>query len=387
MNIVVTIAGLDPESGGPSRTVPALCSALAREGAAVHVVTVRENRVALSANFIEAVKTSVIPIRTSRYDPFSWRKSFYNALERLIRTTEPTVLYDVGLWLPSNHFAAATARKHRIPFVSSPRGMLSEHALGISKVKKKLAWTMYQRRDAQSASAWHATSQSEANDIRAQGLKQPIAIIPNGVDVPKRKTVASENRRQRTMLFLSRLHPIKGLKDLIEAWARLKPNDWRVIVAGPDESNYRAELEALVGSFELTKQFDFIGPVADNDKWNLYGTAELFVLPSYSESFGQVIGEALASAVPVITTKATPWSDIEAENAGWWINTGVDPLTGALCDAVSRAPAELRAMGERGRELIQRKYSWSRVAKEMKSLYEWLLGLRDRPSSVVTLHV
>jgi glycosyltransferase involved in cell wall biosynthesis len=262
--------------------------------------------------------------------------------------------------------------------------MLSAQALQFAKWKKRLAWIAYQKSDLRRARVLHATSENEAKDFRARGLSQPIAIVPNGVDVPAdSREPITNNRELKTVLFLSRLHPMKGLKDLVRAWAQVRPPRWRVILAGPDEDGHRSEIEALIASLNLQSDFEFAGSVDDEMKWKLLAGADLFVLPSYSESFGLAIAEALAAGVPVITTKATPWRELESHRCGWWIDNGVEPLANSLAEASSSSAAELHEMGKRGRKLIEQNYSYSQVALEMKALCGWLLNQRNRPSGVI----
>ena len=265
----------------------------------------------------------------------------------------------------------------------SPRGMLSAQALEVSKWKKRLAWLAYQKSDLQIARVLHVTSETEAEDCRHRGLTQPIALIPNGIDVPPAGDLQKPKNGLRSALFLSRLHPIKGLKDLVQAWARARPAGWRVVVAGPDEDGHRKEVETLVDKLGLHEQFDFVGAVDDEEKWKLYSEADLFMLPSYSESFGQAIGEALAAGVPVITTRATPWREIETNRCGWWIEIGVDSLAKALSVATSSSDAELQQMGRRGREFVKKQYSWQASAKKIISVMQWLIGKTERPSWLV----
>lgn len=383
MKVVVTIAALNPAHGGPARTIPALCRALVNSGAEVTLLTVSEGESNVAAYADENFKLEVVPSRTNRYQSFSWRVAFRRALEQLLRTEVPTVLYDVGLWLPANHFVASIARTTATPLVVSPRGMLSTTALQVSKWKKRLAWEFYQRRDLQVARVLHATSDAEASDFRARGLRQPIAIIPNGIDVAESWPQPTATKGPRTALFLSRLHPIKGLRDLVEAWARVRPADWRVVIAGPDEHNHRAKIETLLSQHNLRDQFEFVGAVDDLSKWTLYRSSELFILPSHSESFGQVIGEALAAGVPVITTRATPWSGIGAHRCGWYIDTGVEPLVAALIQATGSSSDELRQMGARGQSFVTQSFSWDTVGRKMMALFEWLVGSGLEPESVI----
>ena len=250
--------------------------------------------------------------------------------------------------------------------------MLSVEARQVSRWKKALAWRIYQRRDLAVARALHATSKAEASDLRAFGLLQPIAIVPNGVELPSEQSEPAKTNGVRTALFLSRLHPIKGLRDLINAWEQLRPQGWEVVIAGPDENNHRGEMEELVASKNLHREFRFVGSVDDKDKMQLYRAAELFILPSHSESFGQSVAEALSAGVPVITTCATPWQQIETFRCGWWIDPGVEPLTVALREATKRSPADLQEMGQRGRKLIAECFTWKASAEKMMEVFRWL---------------
>src|SRR6266404_4915264 len=381
MKVVVTIATLNPQHGGPARTVPALCQALVRHGAEVEMVTIAERGRGAASLETAGFNATVIETGATRYQPRSWAAQFKDALSNALRGKKDVVLCDVGLWLPSNHFAAQVAAQTQTPFVISPRGMLSGQALQFAKLKKRLAWIAYQKSDMKRAQVLHATSENEAKDFRQRGLTQPIAIVPNGVEVPVQLLLRpTSHESSRTLLFLSRLHQMKGLKDLVRAWAQVRPPHWRVVLAGPDEDGHRSEVESLIASLNLQSDFEFAGRADDETKWKLLSNADLFVLPSYSESFGLAIAEALAAEVPVITTRATPWSELESNQCGWWIETGVAALANSLAEATNKTAAELREMGERGRKLVLEKYSWDIVAERMLSIFEWLIERREQPA-------
>ncbi len=381
MKIVLTIAALHSSLGGPARTVPALCRAMAEAGAKVELITISDGEASDPRQGRDnPFKLTRVATQAGRYSPRTWHRHFKEALAKAAMDQD-TVLYDVGLWLPQNHFVAKFALERGLPLIISPRGMLSARALQVSRWKKRLAWLAYQKADLKSAAVLHATSEAEADDCRRRGLTQPIAVVPNGIDVPalpSRNT--NPNGGTRSVLFLSRLHPIKGLKDLVEAWARVQPVGWRMIIAGPDEDRHQKEIETLVKTLGLGEQFSFVGPVGDKEKWELYGAADLFVLPSYSESFGQAIGEALAAGVPVITTRATPWQEIESCRCGWWIETGVEPLARALQTATQLDVSELDEMGQRGREMVLNNYSWRSSAERMLTVMQWLTSKAEKPS-------
>jgi glycosyltransferase involved in cell wall biosynthesis len=383
MKIVLTIAGLSPEFGGPSRSVPALAEALAREALDVDLLAC-ESQPGYSAPVlpdVALVRTKLLSTRSREGRWRAKRNDFFPALCEHARGTD-SVVHDNGLWLPTNHAVVSAARYLKRPLVVSPRGMLSEWASTHHGWKKKVAWTLFQRRDLHSASALHATSEQEMGDARRVGFRGPVALLPNGIDLPELNNGSDNPGPTRQALCIARLHRVKGLMNLVEAWSAVQPDGWRMVIAGSDEDGHRAELESAIAAHGLNSVFEFPGPVEGEKKEALYREANLFILPSHSENFGMGIAEALANAVPVITTHGTPWKDLIVHHCGWWEEIGVAPLARALREATSLDDSARREMGKRGRELVGQKYSWSRVAREMKSVYAWLLGQGERPASV-----
>jgi glycosyltransferase involved in cell wall biosynthesis len=386
MRIILTIAGLGKEFGGPSRSVPALAAALGSLGADVELIT------SAPAGSEAPLLPPQTLVRSHLVDPASRRTRWFvpgNAFAATLRARcagrRDTVIHDHGIWLPSNHAVAVAARRLDTPRIVSPRGMLSSWALTASGLKKKAAWTLYQRGDLMRAAALHATSESEAADCRRTGYQGRIDVVANGTEFPpacddvKTSPLVSE-RVRRTVLYLGRVHPVKGLTTLIDAWAQVRPVGWRLLIAGQDADGYAAELQQRIAANGLQEDVQVLGAVDGTDRWALYRSADLFVLPSHSESFGIVIAEALASGVPVLTTRGTPWSEIATQRCGWWIDIGLVPLVDTLRTALATPSAELHAMGDRGRSLAESKYTWDGVAREMLSFYESVARRhRDRP--------
>ena len=178
----------------------------------------------------------------------------------------------------------------------------------------------------------------------------------------------------RRVLFMSRFHYKKGLLNLVDAWAMLRPKGWKVELVGTDSAGYLEVVKKRI--YELGLQSDFIitGALMDEEKWAAYRRADLFVLPSHSENFGIVVAEALYAGVPVITTKGTPWEELTAHGCGWWIDIGVKPLFAALKDAMSLDDAHRHEMGVRGCALVEEKYTWNAVVKAMINGYGKVLG-------------
>jgi glycosyltransferase involved in cell wall biosynthesis len=364
VKIVLTIAGLAPEFGGPSRSVPALAEALSREGIHIEVIAC-ESETEQSAPVIPdstLVKTRLVPARARLGRWRAESNDFFSALCESVNTDEPFVIHDNGLWLSTNHAVARAAGVLKHPFVISPRGMLSDWAIGHHRWKKRLAWIWFQRRDLFNAQVLHATSDQEMSDLRRAGFRGPVAVVPNGIDLPGLDSAERAERSARIALCVARLHPIKGLMNLIEAWSEVRPRGWRMLVAGGDEGGHLAELKSAISTRKLDGVFEFVGVVEGERKRALYRNADLFVLPSYSENFGFAVAEALSNGIPVITTRGTPWKDLVEHDCGWWAELGVAPLAHALREAIALTNEQRCAMGRRGRELVESKYSWCRVA-------------------------
>lgn len=383
IRVVLTVASLAAEHGGPSRSVTSLGAALAQRGVVVELVTSAPGP---SEAPPVLPPEGLVPVRFARRPSARDALGGNSDLARALRTVlgQGSILHDTGLWLPSNHVAAAVARRTSVPFVVSVRGMASAWALRQGRVKKRLAWALYQRRDLRTARLLHATAQAEVEDLRRLGLRQPVAVVPNGVDVPAVARHDWGERPARRALFLSRIHPGKGLINLVRAWAQTRPMGWELVIAGPDADGHRAEVERLARELGVGEAIRFAGPIEDGEKWDLYRSADLFVLPTFSENFGIVVAEALAAGVPAITTKGAPWQDLETHRCGWWIDVGVEPLAAALGEATALTDARREAMGRRGRALVEQRYSWDHAAEAMAAAYAWLLGRGERPACVVS---
>ena len=282
------------------------------------------------------------------------------------------------------------------PTVVSPQGSLTRIALRFSKWKKRLALQAYERRNLEQASCLHATSTQEAEGFRRLGLTPPIAVIPNGVAEEETQQAGNGGRfarrfclpsRSRRMLFLSRLHPKKGIKLLLRVLARLKGSleNWHLIVAGPEDyPGYLGELRQQVADIELCHAVTFVGALYGQEKNDAFAAADLFVLPTRSDNFGIVVAESLARGVPVLTTEgAQPWECVQERECGWWVPRRFSAMASALAQATRLPGPELSAMGARGRKLVEQRFLWRRAARMTLQLYDWLLGRAERPGFVI----
>ncbi|MEO8614639.1 MAG: glycosyltransferase, partial [Luteolibacter sp.] len=345
MRILHTVASLRSETGGPARSVPGLANALVDLGLDVHV---------WSPDVPEHLPTAVRFVLH--------RGSLEDALDEI---ADLDLIHDHGLWLSMNHRVAMVAKEKNIPRMVSPRGMLEPWALNHKKWKKRLGWWLYQRRDLGLARALHATAASEAEQFERLGLKNPIQIIPNGVDLPSSSAQRTPSTGPKTALFLSRIHPKKGLPLLVDAWAKVMPVGWQMQIVGPDENDHRAEIEVLVQRAGLSAQWHFSGALEGEEKRRAFEQADLFILPTYSENFGIAVAEALVYGVPVITTTGTPWEGLIEHECGWWVKPDSVALANALESACRLEPEQLKVMGERGITWMRNDFTWGAVATQM----------------------
>ncbi len=298
----------------------------------------------------------------------------------------PALLHVSGLWDAASLAGSLVVGKRRVPHVVSPRGMLEPWALRAKSLKKKVALLLWQRRLLAGAALIHATSRQECESIRAAGFRNPVCVIPNGIEVPAAPVPASTPRRAgdpRRCVFLSRIHPKKGLPLLVKAWSQVRPVGWTLEIAGnTEDAGHEAEVRRLVASLG-SDSIRFVGEQRGPRKWEFLRQADLFVLPSYSENFGIVVAEALACGVPVITTTGTPWSVLAEHGMGWWVAPSESALAAALAVAVSESPDALAARGRRGREHALAAFGWDQLGRRMAAGYDWAVGTGPVTADIV----
>jgi glycosyltransferase involved in cell wall biosynthesis len=269
------------------------------------------------------------------------------------------VVHQHGIWTACSHISNRLREVHRLPIVIAPHGTLQSWALMRSPWKKRLALLAYERKNLHQAACLHATAEAEVSDFRDYGLSNPIALISNGVSENWLESKGNGIRfraqhaipsNRRLLLFLSRITPKKGLPILLESIDSVRNDfsDWLLIIAGTDEFGHLQEVKSLVAKMNLQNLVIFTGPLYEQKKRDAFAASDAFVLPSYSEGSPIVILDCLATGVPVITTKGSPWKRLVDLQCGWWVEANRVGLSQALQDMLSLPKYQLQTMGQRG---------------------------------------
>lgn len=354
MTYVVHVAGSTRlEQGGPSISVTSLADHLAQVGVPIAMVCPDHS------NDSRTHVQSSVPVYGSLQE--CW--------EREVRGAQGCVHLH-GVWDWHLHRDVQWCRRHGVPYVFSPHGMLEPWALQAKRWKKRLAWWLYQRRDLQGARFLLATAPSEAEQFKRIGLRSPVVMYPNGVRIPESLAVMAEGRERKRALFLSRVHPKKGLLMLAQAWRELRPEGWEMMVVGPDVGGHRAQVESLVEQLGIRRDWTFVDSLYKDKKEQVFLESDLFVLPTYSENFGIAVAEALAYGLPVVTTRGAPWSGLHDRRCGWWVEPALDGVRRGLEAGIQASVEQRRAMGVRGREWMRESFSWQGIAIGLKGEYQ-----------------
>jgi glycosyltransferase involved in cell wall biosynthesis len=351
----------------------------------------------------DPVADAAVPVRPRvRVFPVAGPASlgFSPAAERWARSPEAggfAVLHQHGIWPAFSRVTLRWRERLRRPTVVATHGSLDPEALGFSRWKKALAMRAYERRNLAGASCLHATAIGELDQLRNAGFRNPVAVLRNGVpdawlssegDAARFRSEHGLPADARLLLYISRIHPHKGLMTLVDAFARSRrPLDgWDLVVAGPSyDAAYLDAVEKRIAGQGLSARIHIVGELRGAARRDAFAAAELMVLPSLSENFSLVVAEALGAGVPVIATRgAIAWEVLRTERIGWWVNPDLASLECALLAATSLSPAGLAEMGGRGRALIHRDYRWGPIARQTLELYSWLAGDSARPDFVVT---
>lgn len=374
MKVLQFIPSLNAKDGGTTTYMKELTPALGKL-VDLHVCALGkvEDFVPLENATVHAIEVSLRHISRMKKQ---WMK--------VLNEVQPDVVHINCCWMPQCALVQYWTRQWRnstplsreggaggeSPILLTPHGMLEPWIISRNYWTKKLpAICLYQRWAVKNADVIVSTAEEEKAHILALGWNDNIAMVPNGIDTESIE-MKTEWNDAKNLLFMSRIHPKKGLEILIEALS--KTNNLNLTIAGEGEAEYIAALKKLVTLKGLDARVRFVGPVYGDRKWEMIRGADVVALTSYSENFGLIVAEALASGTPVLTTKGTPWKSIEERKCGWWIDANVESVKNALCSVENTRASALKTMGVAGRQLVADKFDVRGLANALREMYAGL---------------
>ena len=379
----MTTGSLSRNAGGLFESVRALGKNLAVLGVEVGVYGLRDD-------YWEKDAKEWRPLRAQAFSYFGPRAVAWSPQMKLaLQEAESDLLHLHGLWQFPSIATRHQWKQKKTPYLISPRGMLDQWALANSSWKKKVVAFLSENAVMRDASVLHALSQAEADAIRAYGLNQRIEVIPNGVELPEILTTedTESTEGKKRLLFLGRIHPKKGLPGALKAWAELKSKvgsekweNWQIVIAGWDQGRHEGELKALCGEIGLRVGSEadvvFHGPAFGDQKEQLLRRADAFILPSLSEGLPMSVLEAWAYRLPVVMTPECNLPEGFASQAALEVRNAAAGYSkwDGLSQLLDMSDSDRIEMGKRGRRLVEEKFTWPKVAAQMKALYEEILG-------------
>lgn len=299
------------------------------------------------------------------------------------------IVHQHGIWMPMSLYSMKIKKQFNLKSVIQPHGYLEPFRMNISKYKKKAAYWLYENSNLRNASALIACSEDEALKLKSIFPQNEVAIILNGIDPDFFHAASAKNNSSKTkksLLFLSQIIPLKGLDRLFNVIADIGLhhfNDWEFIVAGYGDDKYLKSLKKLATDLNLNKLVSFVGRKTGHDKLQMFDNATFFVLPTFNENYGIVVAEALARGIPVLTTKGTPWKELNSENCGLWLDNTEEGLREGLLKMLSLSDVQIKNMGLNGKDLIAKKYLWNSTTLRTIRLYKWILHGGGKPDFVL----
>ena len=420
MKVAMTTGSLSRNAGGLFESVRAMGKGLSELGMGVSVYGLRDQN-------WERDEEAWAPLSARAFSFVGPRALAWSPdMDATLDEARPDLVALQGLWQYSSIATRRQWRRNGTPYVISPRGMLDKWALANSRWKKVLAAWVFENAVLRDAACLHALCESEADAMRAYGLRQRIEVVPNGVELVDLLTTEHTERR-RMLLFLGRIHPKKGLVGALRAWADIQNSkskiqnskQWQFVIAGWDQGGHEAELKALCNELGLrmvdrgalmeeqnspvtsysepvtapqvpllnsgrstldSAEVLFFGPAFGEEKDALLRSADAFILPSFSEGLPMSVLEAWSYGLPVVMTPECNLPEGFASHAALEIRSGEGSFQGAdfsfqhgLRALLEMSDRERAAMGMMGRRLVEDRFTWPKVAEQMKEVYESLL--------------
>ncbi len=407
INTANLVGSVSRKAGGLHESVRRLVQCVAEREVDVRVLTVEDEFTAADLKIWAPVEVEVFP--RAWPESFGYSPMFLPALARI----RPDLIHTHGVWQYPSIATATYCHRNRVPYMISPHGMLDPWAVRHRRWKKVIAYAIYESNHIRGARCIRALCESEAQSIRKMGLKNPVAIIPNGIDLPtvmpgqadlpEAPWVGAIEPGRKVLLFLSRIHPKKGLVNLLHAWASAiadhgkRDAQWCLAIAGWDQDGHEAELKRLATKLDIpwadtreevespaagrkgSLSLLFLGPQFNENKAACYAACDAFILPSFSEGLPMVVLESWAYAKPVVMTPECNLPEGFAADAALKIETDADGIARGLVTLFSMSDEDLQQTGRNGERLVRERFTWDSIAGQLKTTYEWMLGGGEKP--------
>lgn len=391
MKVGFLVGSVSREAGGLFQSVRGLAKAVASANATASVFGISDEKSA-----VDSLEWQPLSVHAFRPRFRAW--GYSNQLLPALLRADLDILSTHGLWKYCSVASHQWNRRSGRPYIVHPHGMLERWALQNAKWKKQIAALLYEDTHLRDAACLRALCEAEAQSIRVYGMRNPICVIPNGVDLPdlvESSALEVESlpfqkfaQGRKVLLYLGRLHPKKNVANLVRAWKQtleshpLTPENWVLAIAGWDQGGYERELKKLSSDDGLPASVSFLGPLFGQEKEAAYRVCDAFILPSLSEGLPMTVLEAWAHAKPVLMTPECNLPEGFAAGAALQIGTSPEEIAAGLKQLAEMTEDDRRAMGARGRTLVATKFSWPRIGEQMQSVFEWVLGGGPTPQSV-----
>jgi poly(glycerol-phosphate) alpha-glucosyltransferase len=383
--VAIVGASVSRAAGGIFPIMRAHARELARMGMSVSVL-------GLTDAFSELDAPAWAPVSPRHFKPVYRGFAYAPALERELLDAQLDIVHQHGLWLYPSIAVSRWRRRCRRPVVISTQGMLEPWALANSRARKAIAARLFERSNLEHAACLHC-SHAEVEGVRRFGLRNPIAVLPNGADLPRpgeacaRPGWLADDGRQ-TLLFLGRLHPKKGIRETLDAWALLAASApdiarrWRLVIAGWDDGGHAESLVAHARTLRIAGDVIFPGEIFGSEKEAALAHADAFILASHSEGLPMAVLEAWAHGLPVLMTRQCNLPEGFAGGAAIEIAATPSRLADALAPFLALPKEALSAIGARGRRLVEARFAWERIGAQIAAVYAWVLDRQAKPACV-----
>jgi poly(glycerol-phosphate) alpha-glucosyltransferase len=384
MKVGCLVDSVSRQAGGLFESIRGLTRSLAAVDGAVEVFGIADADSGADAPYWR-------PVSVHSVQPQLRGWGYSNELLPALLKAALDVLLSNGLWKYTSIASHKWHKQTGKPYIVHAHGMLDPWAINNSKWKKRIAAFLYESTHLRDAACLRALCKAEAEAIRRFGLRNPICVIPNGIDLPDKKSTRARSWPELTgdravLLYLGRLHPKKNLLALLEAWRSVQLEDrvsqWALVIAGWDDGGYESLLRERIKILKMERSAFVVGPLFNENKAAAYENAAAFVLPSFSEGLPMAVLEAWSFAKPVLMTSECNLPEGFTANAAVHIATDPDTIANGLRRLFAMNEEGRAEMGLRGRALVARDFSWSEIGKEMKRVCEWVVSGGAAPASV-----